>query len=160
MLLPPSEARLVACVWCLCWLSVAPSMWPLLPEAIRTHPDLPKLPVPKTLDELQRLARDLPHVLSFNGQVCEAGHPLVAGTTKRQQSPGGPVCTQHSEATGGQKDTYRVSRGGGGGLKPTHWGQGSSSHQPDVSTPHNYTNRSCRQASGGCVCPHDASMTL
>lgn len=99
-------------------------MWPLLPEAIRTHPDLPKLPVPKTLDELQRLARDLPHVLSFNRQVCEAGHPLVAGDHQAAAEPGGPVCTEHSEATGGQKDTYRELAERGGGAQSNTLGSG------------------------------------
>lgn len=46
---------------------------------IHTHPDLPKLPVPKTLDELQRFPWDLPHIFGFDRQVGQARHPFVAG---------------------------------------------------------------------------------
>ena len=72
----PSQVGLLShvleLVWCLCWLSVAPFHVASSSRVdwIRTHPNLPKLPVPKTLDELQRLPRNLPHVFGFDRQVC------------------------------------------------------------------------------------------
>ncbi|TNN85422.1 hypothetical protein EYF80_004444 [Liparis tanakae] len=74
----------------------APSMRPSSSggDWLRTHPDLPKLPVSEPLDELQRLPRDLPHVFGFNGQVGEARHPFMAGNHQATAEPGGSVCTR------------------------------------------------------------------
>lgn len=48
-------------------------------DLIPTHPDLPKLPIPETLDKMHRLPRNLPDVLGFYAQVGKARHPFVAG---------------------------------------------------------------------------------
>lgn len=95
----PSQAGLFACVLELGLVSLLAQCGPFhvasssRADWIRTHPDLPKLPVPKTLDQLQRLPRDLPHIFGFDRQVSEAGHPFVAGNHQATAEPRGSVCT-------------------------------------------------------------------
>lgn len=96
----PSQARLYSFVFRLSLVSLLVQCGPFLVTSssggdwIHTHPDLPKLPIPKALDELQRLPWDLPHIFRFDGQVSEAGHPFVAGNHQATAEPGGSVCTQ------------------------------------------------------------------
>lgn len=83
-------------------------------DSIRTHPNLPKLPIPETLDQLQRLPWDLPHVFGFDGQVSEAGHAFVAGNHQATAEPRGSICTQHTatrkkEQRQREGDVQRVS---------------------------------------------------
>lgn len=91
-----------------CW-RCPPSLWAPTSGAgwIRTHPDLPKLPVPKTLDQLQRLPWDLPHVFGFDRQVGEAGHPFVAGNHQAAAETRGPVCGRTDGSV--EKQMCRVS---------------------------------------------------
>ena len=63
---------------------------PLCQKKIRTHPDLSELAVAETLDELQRLPRDLPHVFGFDGQVGQTGHAFVARHDQSAAQPRGP----------------------------------------------------------------------
>lgn len=74
-------------------------------DRIRTHPDLPKLPIPKALDELQRLPWNLPHVFRFDGQVSEAGHPFVAGNHQATAEPGGSFCARRAAVQKQDRET-------------------------------------------------------
>lgn len=65
-------------------------------KKIRTHPDLPKLAVAETFDELQRLPWDLPHVFGFDGQVGQAGHAFVARHDQSAAQPRSPGWINHA----------------------------------------------------------------
>lgn len=58
-------------------------------KEIHTHPDLSKLAIAETFDELQRLPRDLPHIFGFDGQVGQTGHAFVA----RHDQPATQTCS-------------------------------------------------------------------
>lgn len=64
-------------------------------KKIRTHPDLPKLAIAKTFDELQRLPRDLPRVFGFDGQVSQTRHALVARHDQSAAQPCRPGWINH-----------------------------------------------------------------
>lgn len=73
---------------------------------IHTHPDLSELAIAETLDELQRLPRDLPHVFGFDGEVGQTRHAFVARhdeTAAQPRRPGWihrqiPISTQVGDA--------------------------------------------------------------
>lgn len=65
-------------------------------EKVHTHPDLPKLAVPQTFDELQRLSRDLPHVFGFDGQVGQTRHAFVARHDQAAAQPRSPGWNHHT----------------------------------------------------------------
>lgn len=65
-------------------------------EKIRTHPDLSKLAVAETFDELQRLPRDLPHVFGLDGQVSKTRHAFVARCDQAAAQPCSPGWFDHA----------------------------------------------------------------
>jgi len=65
---------------------------------LRTHPDLSELAVAETLDELQRLPRDLPHVFGFDGQVGQTRHAFVTRYDESAAQPRRPGWINHADS--------------------------------------------------------------